>query len=66
MFWEFLDDVGYTFLKFTTIALISLLLLAVALYLGFYIREQINFFNCIENYGVWLDSYQIGCTYPHG
>lgn len=31
-----------------------------------YVYEQNMMFSCIENGGIWLKSYQVGCTYPHG
>lgn len=34
--------------------------------LAAYAYEQNMMFSCIENGGIWLKSYQVGCTYPHG
>lgn len=63
MFEELVDDVPWL-VVFEISAVIVLLVTAVLL--AFYIREQSAFLGCIENGGIWLNNYQIGCTYPHG
>ena len=61
--WEMVS-VGFLFglVVFLVIGVVILLFFS----LGFHVREQAMMFDCIENGGIWLNNYQIGCTYPHG
>ena len=64
MFWEWLDN--QSLVKSLLVLLFAILFITLSVQLAFYIRYEFNMFSCIENGGVWLAQYQVGCTYPHG
>lgn len=55
----------YSFAGLVVVVLLLLVAFGLAV-LAAYVYEQATIFSCIENGGIWLKNYQIGCTYPHG
>lgn len=62
---DFENIVLYSFVGLVVVGLLMLAAFGLAILVA-YVYEQNMIFGCIENGGIWLKNYQVGCTYPHG
>lgn len=62
---DYEDFATYTLFAIATVIVASLTLFFL-MAIGFYIREQLAIFQCIENGGYWLTEGMNGCSYWAG